>query len=89
MPQMFISHNVADFTAWKAGFDSHDAERQAHGIQVKAVYQGANDPTLACALFEVASAEQLQAFMANPDVQAKMAQAGVTSPPVSHLINQV
>jgi len=81
MIHVLIHYEVADYTAWKAVFDSNLDWRHKHGEQSARIFHTAgnlNDLTL---LFEWESLEKARAFMASDDLKARMTTAGVKGPP--------
>jgi hypothetical protein len=81
MINVLIHHQVADYTAWKAAFDSNLDWRHKHGERSCRVFRSAgnvNDVTL---LFEWENLEAARAFVASDELKAKMAGAGVKGAP--------
>jgi hypothetical protein len=81
MINVLIHHEVADYTAWKAMFDSALDWRRRHGERSCRILRSAgnvNDLTL---LFEWESLETARAFIASEELKAKMAGAGVKGEP--------
>ncbi len=80
MINVLIHHEVADYTAWKAVFDSNLDWRHKHGERSCRIFRSAgnvNDLTL---FFEWESLEKARAFVASEELKAKMASAGVKEP---------
>ena len=80
MINVLIHHEVSDYTAWKAVFDSAFDWRRKSGERSCRIFRGAgnvNDLTL---LFEWESLEMAREFMASDELKAKMASAGVKQP---------
>jgi heme-degrading monooxygenase HmoA len=89
MINVLIHHEVADYAAWKAVFDSNLDWRQKHGERGCRIFRGAekaNDLTL---LFEWESLDSARAFLASDELKAKMASAGVKGPPHAHFLTEV
>jgi hypothetical protein len=89
MIHVLIHHEVADYTVWKAAFDSALDWRRQHGELSCRIFLDAgnlNDLTL---LFEWESLEKARAFLGSDELQARMASAGVKSPPRLHILNEV
>lgn len=76
-----ISHEVADYDSWKAGFDAHVAAREASGLKDVFVKKDISNSNSITVFFEVTDLEKAKAFLANPDLKAAMKKSGVTSPP--------
>ncbi|MEQ1758381.1 MAG: hypothetical protein ABL986_08700 [Vicinamibacterales bacterium] len=81
LPAMLVSHAVADFDAWLAGYKAADAIQKAGGIIGHAVNRSIDDPNTAIIYHQAESHDTLKAFMARPELRAAMEKAGVTSVP--------
>ena len=81
LPAMMISHEVADFDAWLAGYTAAAAVRAQGGIVGAAANQVLDAPRTALVYHQAESLDALKAFMANPGLKDAMQKAGVTSAP--------
>ncbi len=90
MIQSMIQHEVNDFDNWHKGFVAEASEnnRKKHGINVKAVYRGHDNPNHVSIISEADSKDNYDRMMADPDFQEAMKGAGVQSQPVMHLMNE-
>ena len=89
MIHVLIHHEVADYAAWKAVFDSNLDWRHKHGERSCRIFRSAgnvNDLTL---FFEWDSLDSARAFLASDELKAKMASAGVKGPPQAHFLTEV
>ncbi|MFZ0798312.1 MAG: hypothetical protein WCA13_16375 [Terriglobales bacterium] len=89
MINVLIHHEVADYIAWKAVFDSNLDWRHKHGERSCRIFRSAgnvNDLTL---FFEWDSLDQARAFIASDELKAKMANAGVKGPPRVDFLTEV
>jgi heme-degrading monooxygenase HmoA len=89
MINVLIHHEVADYSAWKAVFDSAFDWRHKNGELSCHVFRSAgnvNDVTL---FFEWESLEKARAFVASEELKAKMASAGVKGPPRVDVLTEV
>jgi hypothetical protein len=89
MINVLIQHEVADYTAWKAAFDSAFDFRRKNGECGCRIFRSAgnvNDLTL---LFEWESLEKARAFIASDELKAKMGSAGVKGQPRVDFITEV
>ncbi|MFI5102205.1 MAG: antibiotic biosynthesis monooxygenase [Terriglobales bacterium] len=89
MINVLIHHEVADYTAWKAAFDSAFDWRRKHGECGCRIYRSTgnlNDLTL---FFEWESLEKARAFMASDELKTRMASAGVKGPPRVDFLTEV
>ena len=76
-----ISHEVADYNAWKVGFDNHISARAAAGLRDIFVKQDIDNTNSITAFFQVTDLEKAQAFIADPNLKEAMSKAGVVSAP--------
>lgn len=89
MINVLMHHEVADYTVWKAAFDSSLDWRRKNGecsCRILRSTGNANDLTL---FFEWESLEKARAFVASEELKAKMASAGVKGPPRVDLLTEV
>jgi heme-degrading monooxygenase HmoA len=89
MINVLIHHEVADYMAWKAVFDSNLDWRHKHGERSCRVFRSSgsvNDVTL---LFEWENLEAARAFLASDELKAKMAGAGVKGAPHVDFLTEV
>ena len=86
---VLIHHEVADYTAWKAVFDSAFDWRHKNGELSCRIFRGAgnvNDLTL---FFEWDNLDSARAFIASDELKAKMTSAGVKGPPRVEFLTEV
>ena len=76
-----LSHEVADFDAWKTAFDAHQGARAAAGMLGHHLNQAEGDPNSLTIWLAVAGVEAAKEFAASDDLKARMQEAGVTSAP--------
>jgi hypothetical protein len=89
MIHVLIRHEVADYTAWKAVFDSNLDWRHKRGERSCHIFRSvekANDLTL---FFEWESPETARAFLASAELASKMAAAGVKGAPRIEILSEV
>ena len=89
MIHVLIHHEVADFLAWKAAFDSHLDWRRKQGERGYRIYRSAGDANSLTLLFEWESLESARAFMASDELKTKMAGAGVKGAPHVDFLTEV
>jgi quinol monooxygenase YgiN len=78
---VLIRHEVEDYDAWKDGFDSAKAMRQAGGETSAQVFRDADNPNLVTVLNGWDSFERAEEFLQNPDLADAMERSGVISEP--------
>jgi heme-degrading monooxygenase HmoA len=81
MINVLIHHEVADYMAWKAVFDSNLDWRHEHGERSCRVFRSAGNVNEVTLLFEWENLETARAFVASDELKAKMARAGVKGAP--------
>lgn len=79
---LMVSHEVSDFDTWKTTFDEHDGTRKEHGLTVKALMQGNDDPNMVCILMWCDNMESAKEFSTSADLKETMEKAGVTGEPM-------
>lgn len=80
-PAMIVSHTVADFGEWLSAYDDADDLRSDNGIIGHAANRSLDDPSTVSVYHQAESFETLRSFLANPDLQVAMKEAGATSEP--------
>ena len=81
LPAFILHHRVADFDAWVEGYDEAGAIQQANGIIGHAANRSIDEPDLVTVYHQAETFDTLRAFLANPDLEAAMKNAGVVSAP--------
>ena len=72
-----VGFKVEDYAKWKEGYDASIEMRKASGELSYRVYRNADDPNTVTVISVQESAEQIQAFIESPDLQARMKAAGI------------
>jgi len=81
MATLFVRHKVADYAAWRKGYDEFDAKRRSMGVTSDGVYQLDGDPNDVTAYHEFATMAAAKAFAASPELRDAMASLGVVGAP--------
>ncbi len=84
-----VDIHVADFDAWKAGFDEHAAARRNAGVVSTRVNRSADDPSAVTVCLVATSLESIQTFLASPDRAEVMRRSGVVGPAATTLATPV
>jgi hypothetical protein len=79
---VIVTHPVADFERWKAGFDDHEEVRKAGGMLGHHLNRAEDDPNLVSAYLAVSDIDQAKAFSSSDELKDSMEEFGVTGPPV-------
>lgn len=72
---MLCRNRVANYTKWRAVFDSHAQAHRDAGLRLRDIWRDVQEPNSVFFVFEVADLGKAQAFIANPAA----AEAGRTS----------
>ena len=83
---VIVSLKVAEFSKWKAGFDTHAEDRAEAGLNALA-HQNIDDPNNAIVIVTAPSKEAFLAFFTRPETQEMQKKAGVLGPPEIKFIN--
>ena len=89
MATLFVRHNVADFAAWKKGYDGQKNLRDSGGVTSDGVYQSADDPNDITVYHEFPTIEAARAFASSDDLKAVMQALGVVGAPQIWFTNRV
>ena len=89
MINVLIHHEVSDYTAWKAVFDSAFDWRRKNGECGCRVFRSAGNVNDLVLFFEWESLEKARAFIASEELKAKMASAGVKGQPRVDFLTEV
>ena len=88
MIRLFIRHNVADYQAWRQGYDDFDEQRRSMGVTGDAVYQSIDNPNDVTAFHDFDTAEQAQAFVGSDELKNAMQNAGVQGEPETWFVTE-
>ncbi len=89
MINVLIHHEVSDYTAWKAVFDSSFDLRRKNGERGCRIFRSAGNANELTLFFEWESLEKARAFLASEELKAKMASAGVKGAPRVDFLTEV
>jgi hypothetical protein len=78
---VIVHHPVADFDAWKVGFDAHEGARRAAGILGHHINRGRDDAHDVSIYLAVSDIDRARAFAESDDLKNTMRDVGVTGPP--------
>lgn len=81
MVYMMIQHKVADFTRWKAVFDSRASQRRSGGELSAEVFRDVDNANQLTLLLGWDSVTRARAYAAHPAFKAALEAAGVTDAP--------
>jgi hypothetical protein len=89
MTKIVMQSHVADFDAWLVAFNANEAFRTGHGATGHTINRGVDDPNLLVLAVTFGTLEGAQAFMADPVLKVRMAEAGVDAQPQSWICDEV
>ena len=81
MATLFVRHTVADYSAWRKGYDEFDAQRRSMGVTSDGVYQLDGNPNDITAYHEFNSMDAAKAFAGSNELREAMGRAGVVGAP--------
>ena len=81
MAMVFVQHRVADFEVWKPLFEEDKDRRTGAGVRDVGVFRQAGDENMILVSFETDDPAGFMKMMGDPDLAAKMKEAGVISEP--------
>ena len=79
--RVLVSHEVADYDAWKKVFDADEARRTEAGLELRAISTDADSTKMVNMMFATDDPEKTKAMMGSDDLKARMKEGGVTSEP--------
>ncbi|HVL63955.1 MAG TPA: hypothetical protein VM573_02170 [Actinomycetota bacterium] len=89
MATLQIEHGVADFTRWKAAFDSDPADRRGSGVLRYGVQRRVDDPNYVVIDLEFAGTEEARAFLEKMRAIWARVQGMLTSEPRTRILEEV
>jgi hypothetical protein len=81
MVRMFVRHKVADYAAWRKGYDAFEPSRTKLGARGHAVYRDIDDSNDVTAWHDFDNVEAAKAFAGSSELKAAMKGAGVVGVP--------
>jgi len=86
---LLVRHQVEDYAAWRAVYESVEGLRQAHGCTDAEVMVDPADEQDVYVLHRFPSLEQAQAYAGSDELREAMGRAGVAGPPRIELAVEV
>ena len=81
MATVIVTHEVADYDAWRKVFDEIAQLRMDGGERSASIYRSADNGNGVTGVFEWDSLDNAHSYFENPDLRAAMERAGVVSAP--------
>jgi hypothetical protein len=88
MATLFVRHTVADYKAWRKGFDEFQPTGRELGIKSAAVYQASDNPNDVTVTHDFDTVEAARKFAAAEGLKKAMQKAGVTGTPTIWITNK-
>ena len=79
--RMFVHHEVADYAAWRKGYDAFQPRARQMGVTAQAIYQGTDNPNDVTAYHDFKSLDKAKVFAASAELKTAMHDAGVKGVP--------
>lgn len=80
---VIITHEIADWTTWKAHFDGHEGTRKAAGFLGHHLNRGLENPNVVSVYLALSDLARAKAFSASADLKNVMAASGVKGAPTA------
>jgi hypothetical protein len=81
MVRLFVRHTVADYAAWRQGYDDFDEQRKPMGVKDDAVFRSVDNPNDVTVWHDFDSADEARSFTASDELRDAMERAGVQGEP--------
>ena len=81
MIKSHVTMVIADYSQWRAVFDSVEGLRQQYGVVQSHVYVNAENPNEVTTVAEWSDEARARQFFASQELRDAMAQGGVQGPP--------
>lgn len=88
MSTIFVRHPVADYEAWRAGFDEHGSVRREYGLTDVELYRDADNPDHVTILMTTDDVSRAKEFLGSEDLKEAMSRLGVTAAPESWIADE-
>ena len=82
-----VRRKVADFSNWKAIYDSNEPTRLKAGVTEKYLLHNVDDPNEVFTLFELEDVQKAREFFESAALRTGMQQAGIVDKPDFYLLS--
>ena len=79
--RMYCRHDVADYAAWKKGYDDFAHYQKTHGVIHESVYQSTDNSNDITVIHDFNNIAEAKAFAASEDLKVSMSKLGVKGTP--------
>lgn len=88
MVYLLMQQEIADYTQWRAVFDSNEELRRSRGVQSTRVFRGLENPNAITLLVEWDNIEHAKSWLNDTRLRAALQEAGVLSAPAVTFLNE-
>ncbi|MFV2064839.1 MAG: antibiotic biosynthesis monooxygenase [Chloroflexota bacterium] len=81
MIRLFVRHDVADYAAWRKGYDGATELRRSGGVIGDGIFVSLENDNDVTVYNDFETAEAAQAFASSPELKAAMQELGVVGAP--------
>jgi quinol monooxygenase YgiN len=81
MTTLVITHEVADYDAWKVVFEEHATSRKEHGCIGEELFRSPSNPNNVMNVMRWPDRASAEAFLSDPSLREAMGRAGVLGAP--------
>jgi hypothetical protein len=67
--RLFVRHAVADFEAWRKGYDANVDLRVRHGVKADGVHPSVDDPNDVTIFHDFETEEEARAMLGSPELK--------------------
>jgi len=77
---LIISHEVADYAAWKKSFDAGKANREKAGLSERYVMRDLDRPNFIIVVFDPGTPQNAKRFVSDPAFKERINKASISGP---------
>ena len=86
---VLVVHTIQDYRKWRPLFDADEEARLEAGMTEPRVYRNVDRPNELIIQVSTASLRLAREFLASPEPEKRMADAGVAAPPTIYFLETV
>ncbi|HTS44048.1 MAG TPA: hypothetical protein VMH01_06600 [Puia sp.] len=83
---VIVTHKVANYAKWLAGFEGHDSAKLANGMHNYVIGRGLQDSNMVMVALKIDDTAKAKAFMKDPSLKKRMQQSGVIGAPMVSIL---
>jgi hypothetical protein len=89
MGMLIVRHKVKDYGKWRPAFDGNAGAQKAAGLTNPRVFRSADDKGELVVVFDTKDTKMAKEFVASPDLEEAMIEAGVMDRPTIYFLEPV